>query len=154
MTWVQFSHTEEPLPPVELTTLPGEKLRLDRFRGQTNLVLLYLHGWDCPVCREVLDRFSAASGSLDAGLVAVFRSRRQAPKQDPDGLQALLDESGRLHRELTGLLEFDLPGELMMYVLNRDSVPVRAWIGAEADEADLLQKAREALDFILIQCPE
>jgi len=153
MTWVQFGPDEPPAPSLELQTLSGTKLQIADFRGRSNLALLFLHGWNCSVCRRVIQEFSNHHGDLDAELLLIVPDRDQAPPESLPGLQVLIDD-GRSHAEFAALLEFDLPGKLMLFVLNVSNSPVRAWVGAEADELDLVQKTREALDYIVIQCPE
>jgi hypothetical protein len=154
MTWVQFGHAEPPAPSLELQTRRGDSLQIADFRGRSNLIVLFLHAWDCETCRGVMQQFSSRAGELDARLLAVVPGRSQAPPQALPGLRVLIDADRRLAAEFASLLEFELPGELMMYVLDAYNTPVRAWVGAESDEIDLFKKASEALDYITIQCPE
>jgi hypothetical protein len=104
-------------------------------------------------CRRALQDFSDHRGDLDAELLLIVQDRAQAPPEPLPGVQVLLDD-GRNYAAFAALLEFDLPGELLLFVLNVNTAPVRAWVGAEADEIDLVQKTRQALDYITIQCPE
>jgi hypothetical protein len=161
-TWIRFEPGEPPAPSVELATgsggkrgvKPSEKLAVADFRGISNLVVFFAHGWSCAACRELLRRFSVEHLWLDAQVLAVVPILKESPPEKLAGVPALIDPGGVLHRKYATLIEFEFPGELMLFVLDSYNAPVRAWVGEEADELDLVQKAKEALDYIVIQCPE
>ena len=161
-TWIRFEPNEPPAPSVALATSSGgkrgrkpfEKFAISDFRGKSNLVVFFAHGWSCPACRTLLGRFSVEYPWLDAQVLAVVPDLNEAPPENLAGVPALIDPGGLLHNQFAALIEFEFPGELMLFVLNSYNSPVRAWVGEEADELDLVQKVKEALDYIVIQCPE
>jgi Fe-S cluster biogenesis protein NfuA len=154
MTWIRFTYDEPPAPSIPLQTRDGGRLAVADFYGRSNLVLLFLHGWGCESCRKLIHSFSDATPRLEAQIINVVSSFDQAWSQTSEGLLTLVDDHGSLRQLYAGLLEFDPPGDLMLYVLNSFNVPVRAWVGKEADENDLVESTVAALDYIIIQCPE
>jgi hypothetical protein len=154
MTWIRFDRDEMPAPSLELFTPDGKSISIADFRGKSNLVVFFAHGWECATCRRTIESFSAARQHIDARLLVVLADGRQLPPSSLPGVTFLVDSGDELRKRFTGLLEFELPGERMLFVLNSFTSPVRAWVGKEAAETDLIDHTSAALDYINIQCPE
>ena len=154
MTWIRFEPGEATLlDPDALLTREGKSIAAG-LDASTSRVIFFSHGWSCVFCRSLMQELAAISGSLDAILLVVVPSQEGLPASMPPGLHFLDDPQSRIWNEYARIFEFELPGKLMLFVLNQYNVPVRAWVGAEATEDDLVGKICQALDFIQIQCPE
>jgi hypothetical protein len=154
MTWIRFELAETALPDLDALLLRAGKPPLVGLNASSSRVVFFAHGWSCDFCRGLMHELSAVSGNLDASLLVVVPSQDDLPADVPPGLHFLVDPQTRYWREYAKIFEFELPGELMLFVLNQYIVPVRAWVGAEASPGDMIGKIGQALDFIEIQCPE
>ena len=154
MTWIRFEPGEAALPDLDALLPRAIEPLAAGSNTSSSRVIFFAHGWSCDFCRSLLQNLSAVAGNLDALLLVVVPSQDELPEDIPPGLHFLVDPQARHWFEYSRIFEFELPGKLMLFVLNQYYVPVRAWVGAEASEDGLIARMGQALGFIQIQWPE
>jgi hypothetical protein len=155
--WIRFDLNEPAAPMAELSLLGGGRLNLAERSSESNRALFFTHGLGCAECRAAIQRLSAdkeAFRELGAeGLVVLPEAAPAGVNQLP-GIPLLVDPADRLRKRYAGLFEFDLPGDVMMFLLDRNGSPFRAWVGEEADPQALIDESLAQLETLELRCPE
>lgn len=148
-------HYEHMLPAFNLPASDGQHYHRRSWHGRRDLVLVLLHGSDCPACREVLAKLRADVPELDileTTIVPVVADTPAAVRELARDLElpfaVLADVEGTLRRQLVeegeavALLVTDKFGSVM----TREA-------GHERDLPTGTALLRAA-EFVAFQCPE
>ncbi len=134
---------------------------LSVFRGRQNLVLFFLHGTDCPICRAALRVFARTNGVFaeqEAALMPIFASSPEAVGaiQLAESLPfpLLADPDGKVRRAYTTLLPGGDRKGVGVFVLDRFGGLYAGSITDEPDPYVLDPEIESWLAYIEIQCPE
>jgi hypothetical protein len=154
MTWIRFGRNEPGAPVLPLLGAAGHTIDL-RARAQDSVLLL----WFAPPsglqgCSALLAGLaSSADDEPEAEAVAVTPIR--ADLADPhSGVTVAYDESGALRDRYAALMEVDSDGQGLLFVLDRDSSPVYAWVGGCELAPELRAGLAMRLRSAAFLCPE
>lgn len=157
MPWIHFDRHEDPAPTARLTTLAGEPFAIEAWRGAAQVVVAFVHDWECAACQELIQALAAAQPAFrerDAECVVVLGQPPAEPfTPPPANFHLALDATARLRQQYAALIEFDTPRDVMLFVLSRYSAPRAAWVGPEfAEVPTLVQDCQDWLDTMLYKC--
>jgi len=155
--WIRFDLDEPSAPTAELPLLGGGRLNLAERRSEANRALFFAHGLECAECRAAIQRLSAvkeALRELEAEALVILPEAAPAGVSQVPGIPLLVDPADRLRKRYAALFEFDLPGDVMMFLLDRNGSPFRAWVGEEADPQALIDESLAQLGTLELRCPE
>lgn len=157
MTWIRYETNEPSAPVLRLTDASGYFFDSSTLNGIANQIIFFAHASSCPACWQAIRRFSELASrfrALDCEIIVVLPQSESPPAGAPPNLHLLLDPIGGARQEYNQLIEFDIQDKLLLCILDRYGAPSAAWVGDEADEPDLHNRALQRLDYISIQCPE
>lgn len=154
MTWIHFGHDEGPAPSITLHTPDGSSRSIADSRGLSNLVVFFPHNHECEQCLNLISRISDQHVHWDSEILVIVPVNNHYQQIEFPGIELLIDLDQKLRKQYRSIFEFNPPGEVMLFILNNSSVPVRAWVGDELDVGDLVQRIEQTLEFLSIQCPE
>lgn len=151
MTWIRF----DPYEPAAPTLATAANTGAVDFRGRSSQVVFFGHGPGCRACAALARQLAgqrAAWAEFNAEVILV--SPLPLSSEDVVVPHTLADPGGQLRDRYARLLEFDTAGCLFLFVLDQHGAPFAAWVGQEADGADLVGEAARWLAFAERQCPE
>jgi hypothetical protein len=155
MPWIRFDRNERPAPSLSLQTASGRQVAISDYRGRASLALIFAQNPASPAARRVIESCAAARREIEAlgGELLIVTPAAEMGQPD-DGSHTLIDPGGQLHRRYAGLLEFDVSGKLLVYILDEYGVPYAAWAGDQPESPALCYDIQRWLLYVSIQCPE
>jgi peroxiredoxin len=157
MTWIRYETGEPPAPALRLSDARGNLFDSSTLYGHANQVIFFAHAASCSACWQTIQRFSKLAErfqALECELIAVLPQEELRSADAALNIRLLYDADGGARQKYNQLVEFDIHDKLLLCILDRYGAPSAAWIGDEADEPDLHERALQRLEYISIQCPE
>jgi hypothetical protein len=156
MPWIRFDRNECPAPSLTLRAATGEQVSVADYRGRASLVLIFSQDPASRAARDLVETCNAGRREIErlgGELFIVTPSAGQTATGDT-ARHTLIDPGGELYRRCAGLLEFDVSGKLLVYILDEYGVPYAAWAGDAPDSPTLCYDIQRWLLYVSIQCPE
>lgn len=156
MPWIRFGRDEPPAPSLPLLNLKGQTVSTNDYRGKAPVVLAFLHGPTCPVCRSLAGDWAARRAEVEAldGRLHFVVPDAAGAEGALDPALTLLDPQSLLRTRYAKLLEFDTEGQVLIFVLDEHNAPYAAWVGNEPDDSAIWYDSLRWLLYVSIQCPE
>lgn len=148
-------NSHKPVPPFRLPSSRGVDISLDDYRHRQPVVLFFMHGAECPSCRERLCAFAVSYDDY-----CDWQTEVLAILPGPPHMAAQLAESLALPFPVMSDAGGDVRAQFIgtegvaVFVLDRFNAPET---GQAAAEADALMTPDEALDWVrfgALACPE
>ena len=173
MLWIRFDEEDRrtSAPQFCLYSIQGERVCLQDLYEENNLVLVFIHGLNCPDCRSTVQAFVERETEYrgQAGKVLFILPDDNHNLHEQVGKDHLLssltgevlhsilvDPEGTTRRRYADLMSASLVGDedTVIFVLDTYGAPYTAVIAQELNSEEVHKEILSWLQYINIQCPE